>query len=45
MRAATCVGTAKARETGFNMATSRLSEDGFFAQMGPSRNGSFLTYR
>ncbi len=42
MRDATCVGTAAARETGFGMKTGRLSEDGFFAQLGHTRNGVFL---
>jgi len=43
MRDASCVGTAGARETGFSMRTGRLSEEGFFAQLGHSRNGVFLT--
>ena len=42
MRDATCRGTAKARQTGFSMRTGRLTEDGFIAMMGHSRNGVFL---
>lgn len=42
MRDATCAGTAKARHTGFSARTNRLTEDGYFAQMGHARNGAFL---
>lgn len=43
MRDASCSGTSKARETGFHMRTGRLNEDGYFAQMGVTRNGAFLS--
>ena len=43
MRDASCVGSAAARQTGFNMETGRLTEEGFFAQLGHSRNGVFLS--
>lgn len=43
MSDARCSGTASARETGFSMTTSTLTEEGFFAQLGTERNGAFLT--
>lgn len=39
---ARCVGRASGAETGFRFATGRLTEDGFFAELGFERNGSFL---
>lgn len=42
MRDASCRGTAKMRETGFNATTSLLTAEGFFAQLGHTRNGVFL---
>lgn len=39
---ASCTGRASGAETGFSFRTGTLSEDGFFAELGPERNGSFL---
>lgn len=39
---ARCTGRASGAETGFRFRTGRLTEDGFFAELGPQRNGSFL---
>ena len=39
---ATCRGRVKGVETGFWFKTGRLSEEGFFAEMGPERNGTML---
>ncbi len=42
LRDATCRGRAAGRETGFTMKTGRLTEEGFLAWMGHTRNGVFL---
>lgn len=42
MRDATCRGKARARETGFNMKSGPLTQEGYVASMGYSRNGVFL---
>lgn len=39
---ARCTGRASGAETGFSFKTDMLTEDGFFAELGPERNGSFL---
>ena len=41
-RDARCIGWAGGRETGFRFKTGRLTEAGFFAQLGRERNGAFL---
>lgn len=35
-------GRASGRQTGFNFATGRLTADGFYATLGPQRNGVYL---
>ncbi|MEM9561306.1 MAG: hypothetical protein AAGA93_01730 [Actinomycetota bacterium] len=42
MRDATCRGRADGRETGFAMRSSWLTEEGFVAFLGHSRNGVYL---
>ena len=42
LREATCRGRAAGRETGFTMTSDRLTEEGFLAWMGHTRNGAFL---
>jgi hypothetical protein len=39
---AKCRGRVKGRETGFNFRTDRLSEEGFFAQLGPEHKAVYL---
>lgn len=43
MSDATCQGRAAGRETGFHMESDQLTEKGFVAFMGYSRNGVYLT--
>lgn len=40
---ASCEGVASGAETGFWFETGTLTADNFFAEMGPERNGVFLT--
>lgn len=42
MRDATCRGKAKGRQTDFSFTSGRLTEEGWVAFMGHSRNGVFL---
>ena len=40
---ATCPGRVKGVETGFHFETGRLTEEGFYASIGPQANGSMLS--
>ena len=37
-----CVGTASGAETGFSFKSSKMNASGFYASIGPEKNGAYL---